>query len=216
MNLWLVSTCLPLCLPPDLGIILRQQLLLTLSVQQPSTLNSTSLAKSGYYLSLSWTLCTDRLTGNTTRRERWQAITGEVVVELVLVGFRLCSVSYVAEWWWIRFWDCNLQADLSTGGKLGKLFSNRTTLNLRNQMNSHVCNEKKTYNSLIHFHLVHIRLRLGLGGVHVFLPHRPKCVCQVRKSCQVVNVRYRSSRVAPSKWNKTKDTSRAMSKFCSV
>lgn len=144
---------------------------------------TTSLAKSGYYLSLSWTQCTDRLTGNTTRRERWQAITGEVVVELVLVGFRLCSVSYVAEWWWIRFWDCNLQAGLSTGGKLGKLFSQRTTLNSRNQINSHVCNEKK--NSLIHFHLVHIRLRLGPGDA--FLPYRPKCVC-VRKSCQVVSV----------------------------
>lgn len=38
------------------------------------------LAKAGYYLSLSWTQCTDRLPGNTTRRERWQAITWEVVL----------------------------------------------------------------------------------------------------------------------------------------
>lgn len=97
---------------------------------------TTSPAKSGYYLSLSWTQCTARLTGNTTRRERRQAITGEVVVELVLVGFRLCLVSYVAEWWWIRFGDSDLQAALSAGGKLWKLFSKRATLNLWNQMNS--------------------------------------------------------------------------------
>lgn len=64
----------------------RAAALICSSVQQPSYTEfqlldcARSLAKSGYYLSLSWTQCTDRLTGNTIQREKWQAITGEVLV----------------------------------------------------------------------------------------------------------------------------------------
>lgn len=41
---------------------------------------TSSPAKWGYYLALSWTQCTTTMTGTTTRRWRWQAITVEVLV----------------------------------------------------------------------------------------------------------------------------------------